>query len=271
VIDAIPLSAFAFAAGFIDAVAGGGGLIQLPALMIFLPHASIADISGTNKCASICGTSVAMVRYARSVPIHWRSVIPAAIAAFASSFLGARCISLLDQDIARQVVLALLIAVGAYTFFRRDLGAVHAPRWTGNGQQVFAVLVGGGLGFYDGFFGPGMGSFLIALFVGVAGYDFLSASAVAKIINFSTNLAAVAYFAGTGHVLWELALPMAACSILGSVIGSHLAIAKGSRFVRRLFLVVVTGLILKISYDLIMVPTIQPAAATTQRAERAAP
>lgn len=244
------LCLFAFLAGFIDAIAGGGGLIQLPALLIALPHAAVPTVLGTHKLASMAGTSVAMARYARQVEIPWRSMLPTAATACAASLLGARLVSLLPTAVLRPVIFGLLAAVAVYTFVRKDFGAVHAPRLTHAAQVWLGIGVGAVLGFYDGFFGPGTGSFLIFCFIAVFGFSFLSASASAKVVNVATNLSAVAYLAATGHVLYRLALPMAACNVVGSLVGSRLAIRRGSGFVRLLFLAVVLLILIRLGYDL---------------------
>ena len=245
------LCAFAFLAGFIDSVAGGGGLIQLPALLIFLPQAPVAHLLGTNKLASIAGTSFAVVQYARHVGINWRATLPATIAAFVLSFLGARTAAILNTEVMRIVVLVLLVGIAVYTFMSKDFGSIHAPKLTHTMQFIFSISAGMTIGFYDGFFGPGTGSFLIFVFVGIFGFNFLSASASAKLINFATNLSAMLYFAFTDNILYGFAIPMAVFNILGSLAGTRLAILKGSRFVRIFFLLVVAGMILKLAYDTI--------------------
>ncbi len=232
-----------------DSMVGGGGLIQLPALFILLPGAAVPTILGTNKLVSIAGTSVAAAQYARHVKIDWPTVGPAAGAAFVFSALGAHFVSGMRTQTLRPFILALLVAVAVYVFVRKDFGAIHAPRLSAIKQRWYGVGVGCALGFYDGFFGPGTGSFLIFTFVGVFGLSFLAASASSKVINAATNLAAVLLFGFTGHLLYALALPMAACNIAGSVLGTRLAVAKGSRFVRVLFLVVLTGIIARFAWD----------------------
>jgi uncharacterized protein len=252
-VETLYLCAFAFLAGFVDSVVGGGGLIQLPALFLCLPPAlagSIAAVFGTNKMSSICGTCLAVVQYARRVPMRWHLILPAAGAAFVFSFLGARVVTLLKPELLRPLVFGLLVTVAAYTFSSRNLGDRHAPRFDAPRERLLGIGLGVGIGFYDGFFGPGTGSFLIFAFVSGFGFDFLTASANAKVINFATNLAAVGYFAATGHVLWRYALPMAACNMLGSLAGTHLAILRGNRFVRGLFRVVIVALILRLGWDL---------------------
>jgi uncharacterized protein len=247
------LYCFAFMAGLIDSIAGGGGLIQLPALLIFLPGAPVAMLLGTNKLASICGTSTATVQYARHVGINWQATLPAALTAFILSFMGARTAVVIRADVMRLVVFLLLIAIAIYTFRKQDFGSVHTPRLTPQWQKLFAIAAGAVIGFYDGFFGPGTGSFLIFVFIGLFGFNFLSASASSKLVNFATNLSAVLYFAWTGNVIYRLAIPMAVCNIIGSLIGTRLAIVKGSRFVRIIFLLVVSAMIARIGWDILTI------------------
>ena len=242
----------AFVAGLVDAIVGGGGLIQLPALFIFLPRelaASIPLVFGTNKLSSICGTSVAAWQYSRRVRIPWASIRPATVAAFVFSSLGVRVLQSVRSEFLRPLTLVLLIAVAIYTYSRKSLGHLHAPKYLADHERWMAVAVGVVIGFYDGFFGPGTGSFLIFIFIGLFGFDFLTASASAKVINFATNLAAVLVFAARGDVLYHYALPMGACNIAGALLGTRLAILKGNRFVRGFFLSVVAALIAKVAYD----------------------
>ncbi len=250
--DLLLLCPLALLAGFVDSVVGGGGLIQLPALFLFLPAplaASIPAVLGTNKLSSICGTGTAVVQYARCVPIRWRSILPTGVIAFVFSFLGARTVSLLNAQVLKPLVLALLVIVALYTFVKKDLGALHAPRFALHRERQFGLLIGMAIGFYDGFFGPGTGSFLMFLFIGLFGFDFLSASASARVVNFATNLSAVLYFAATDQIYYRYALPMAACSVLGSLLGTRLAMLKGNRFVRALFLLVVSAMILRFGWE----------------------
>jgi uncharacterized membrane protein YfcA len=241
------LCLFSMAAGFVDAVVGGGGLIQLPAALLFLPGTPFPTLLGTNKFASFFGTSVAVQRYARHVAIDWHTIAPAAMAAFLFAFLGARAVSLLSPTLLRPLVLVLLIVVALYVFFVKDLGLIHQPKHPPRKASWLALVIGSILGFYDGFFGPGMGSFLIFAFVGILGFDFLSASASAKAINWCTNLASIIYFSATGQILYGVGIAMALSNVLGATLGARLAIRKGSRFVRIFFLVIVGGLIAKVA------------------------
>lgn len=244
------ICAFSFLAGFIDSVVGGGGLIQLPAMLILLPGLPIATILGTNKFASCAGTTIAVQRYARHVKFDWPTILPAAITAFVFAFIGSRIVSLINPALLRPLVLVLLILVAIYVFFLKDLGIIHQPKHPPKKAQLLGIAVGAVLGFYDGFFGPGAGSFLIFAFVGLFGFDFLAASASAKVINLATNLASILYFGWTGHIIYGYAIPMALCSIAGATIGARLAIAKGSRFVRVFFLVIVCALIAKLAQSI---------------------
>ncbi|AXQ27629.1 sulfite exporter TauE/SafE family protein [Solimonas sp. K1W22B-7] len=245
------LCAFALLAGFIDSVVGGGGLILVPALFVLMPGVPPATLLGTNKLCSIWGTSAAAWQYLRRVPVELRATLPACAAAFGCSLLGARAVSLAPPEQLRPLVLVLLLAVLAYTLWKKDLGALHAPRLSGGPEMLAAVAVGAGIGFYDGFFGPGTGSFLLFAFVGLFGYSFLAASASAKLVNVVTNAAAVIWFARSGHILYDVALAMAVFNVAGALLGARLAIRHGSGFVRALYIAVVAALILKFGWDLL--------------------
>ena len=248
-IDFALLGAAAFLAGLVDAVVGGGGLIQIPVLFSVFPKEVPATLLGTSKLAGIFGTSAAAVNYARRVRVAWSAAAPAAIAAFMLSFAGAYTVTRVPADFVRLLLPCVLVAVAVYTFRKKDFGSVHAPVHGGSAERILAIGMGACIGFYDGFFGPGTGSFLIFLFVRFFGFDFLSASASAKVVNVACNLSALLWFGYSGHLLWQLGLLMAACQVAGSLVGTRLAIKHGSIFVRKLFLVVVTLLIMKTGYD----------------------
>jgi len=251
-IDFVWLGGAAFLAGLVDAVVGGGGLIQVPAIFSVLPKEVPATLLGTNKLASIFGTGAAAVKYAQRVRVAWSAAAPAALAAFALSFVGAWTVTRVPGDFVRSLLPLILLAVAIYTFRKKDLGSVHAPVHSGAAERWWAIGMGASIGFYDGFFGPGTGSFLIFLYVRFFGFDFLSASAAAKIVNVACNLSALMWFGYSGHILWQLGLLMALCQIAGSLVGTKLAIQHGSAFVRKLFLVVVSVLIVKTGFDAIV-------------------
>lgn len=245
----LALGLAALFAGFVDSIVGGGGLIQLPALFTVFPGTAPATLFGTNKLASIVGTSSAALQYSRRVAIPWGVAGPGAVAALVGSWYGAKAVAYLDPAILRPLILVLLVLVAAYTFMRKELGAVSSEPEHGKRSAGFAVAIGGSIGFYDGFFGPGTGSFLIFLFIRLLGMDFLRASVSAKILNVATNLAAIAFFAGNVELMWKLAAVMAGCNLTGSIIGSRMALKHGTGFVRRMFLGVVLVLIARLTYD----------------------
>ena len=236
-------------AGFVDAIVGGGGLILVPALFAVFPTTHPATLFGINKGASVWGTAVATTQYARRVQLRWAALLPAAAAGFGGSLAGAWLVTVIDPGFLRKVLPFVLLAVLAYTLVKKDLGRHHAPRFTGPAETAIACGIGLVLGFYDGFFGPGTGSFLVFLFVRWLGYDFLNASASAKLLNTATNLAALALFAWKGHIWWHFALTMAVANVVGSVLGTHLALKHGAGFVRLVFIGVVSALILKTGFD----------------------
>ncbi len=243
------LSAAAFLGGLIDAVVGGGGLIQIPALFAVLPNAAPASLLGTSKLAGVFGTASAAVHFSRRIRLAWSTAAPAALTAFVFAFAGAYTVTRVPPDFIRKMLPFILLAVALYTYKKKDFGSLHAPLHTGMKERLIAVLVGAGIGFYDGFFGPGTGSFLVFLFVRFFGFNFLGASAIAKVVNVACNVAALIWFGYSGHLLWQVGLTMAIFNIAGSLVGSRLAIRHGSSFVRKIFLLVVTLLIVKTGYD----------------------
>lgn len=245
------VTAASLLAGFIDAIVGGGGLILTPALFAAFPSTTPAALLGTNKAASVWGTSIATWRYSQQVSIRWATMLPAAALGFAGSMAGAWTVTKIAPDFLRQLLPCILVGVLAYTLAKKDMGTHHAPRWQGRSEVMVAGTIGLMIGFYDGFFGPGTGSFLVFLLVRFLGYDFLNASASAKLINCATNIAAIALFASKGLVWWHLALPLAIANMLGSILGSYMALRHGTQFVRLIFIAVVSALILKTGYDAI--------------------
>jgi uncharacterized membrane protein YfcA len=245
------LCAFAVLAGAVDAVVGGGGLVQLPALLVVLPQAPVVSLLGTNKLASIVGTSSAAVTYLRRTPVDRRTAATMAAAAFAGSAGGALLAASVPGEVLEPVVLVALVGVFAYTLRRPALGEVEQLRLSPAVQRAVAAVGGAVIGFYDGVAGPGTGSFLVFLLVGAVGLSFLHASATAKVVNTATNLAALMLFAWGGHVLWALGAAMAVSNLLGSQIGARLAIRHGSRLVRRVFLVVVSVLVARLTWDVL--------------------
>ena len=236
-------------AGFVDAIVGGGGLILVPALLATFPGTHPATLFGTNKGAAIWGTAVAARQYARRVELRWPTLAAGAALAFAGSLAGAWTVTVMSPEFLRKALPGVLLLVLLYTLARKDLGREHRPRWQGGTEMAAAGAMGLLVGFYDGFFGPGTGSFFVFLLVRWLGYDFLHASASAKLLNTMTNLAAVSLFAWKGHVWWNHVLVLALANIVGSLLGTRLALRHGAGFVRGVFLLVVAALIVKTGWD----------------------
>ena len=243
------LAAAAGFAGFVDAVAGGGGLVQLPALLIGISGKPIPLVLGTNKIPSIFGTSSAAISYFKKVRPDLRLTLTMAVPALIGSVTGARLASHFPTSVFHPLILTLLVLMGLYTWRKPDLGLHEKLKYS---HRTRLWLVGGcGLliGFYDGIFGPGTGTLLVFLLVFVIGYEFLKASATAKLVNIATNFGAIVTFQLTGHIWWRLGLALAIANVTGAILGSRLAIRGGSTLVRRVFLIVVAVLIAKLSYD----------------------
>ena len=239
----------ALVAGWVDAVVGGGGLVQLPALLLGLPAATPAQVLATNKLSSIAGTATAALTYLRRVRPDPGTAAPMAISALFGAMAGAASATLLPQRVFRPLVLVLLVLVAVYTWRRPELGRVNDPHPDRRRHRVVALGAGLGIGFYDGIFGPGTGSFLVFVLVGLLGYGFLEASATAKITNLATNLGALVVFVPRGAPLWHLGLAMAAANVAGAWLGARTAAARGSGFVRAVFLCVVAVLIVRLGWD----------------------
>ncbi|WP_027014530.1 sulfite exporter TauE/SafE family protein [Comamonas composti] len=239
-------------AGFVDAIVGGGGLILLPALFATYPSTVPATLLGTNKSAAVWGTAMSTWQYGRKVQLPWRAMMPAALVGMLGAFLGAWTVTQIAPDFLRKLLPLVLLGVLAYTLARKDMGRHHAPRYSGRTETWIACAIGLTIGFYDGFFGPGTGSFFVFLFVRLMGYDFLNASASAKLLNLATNVSALALFALKGHIWWHLAVPMAVANVLGAALGTHMALRHGTGFVRIIFIGVVSLLIVKTGYDAFM-------------------
>jgi hypothetical protein len=238
-------------AGFVDAVVGGGGLVQLPALVLAFPGATPVQVLATNKLAGTCGTSVSSLTYYRRVRPDPRTFLPLMAVAFLGSAAGAVAASYLPKAAFNPIILVALVVVGAYVLLSPDLGEITELRWTGHRHLGAAMLTGLVIGFYDGALGPGTGSFFVFVLVGLLGYNFLDASAKAKMANWATNVAALLVFAGQGAVMWRVGLLVGVCNLVGSYLGARTAVSRGSRFVRVFFIVVVGAFIVRIGYDVV--------------------
>lgn len=233
----------ALAAGFVDAVVGGGGLIQLPALLLGMPSASTVQILATNKLAAFSGTTVSAATYYRRIRPDPRTFLPLMALAFVGSAAGAAVASQIPREAFEPIALVALVVVGGYVLFKPELGEQTVLRFQGHRHLAAAMATGLAVGFYDGALGPGTGSFFVITLVGLMGYSFLEASAKAKLANVATNLAAIMVLAPQGAVVWKVAVVMAVCNIVGGYVGARTAVARGARFVRAFFIVVVSAFI----------------------------
>jgi uncharacterized protein len=242
-----------FSAGAIDAMVGGGGLIQVPALFWLFPNYAPATIMGCSKFAGIFGTAAAFRQYVKRIEIPWRTLIYGAIGAGVGAFIGAWLLTKVSNQQFKTALPFLLTAIFIYTLKRRDFGGTHQPKFVEPQQAQISAMSSTAMGLYDGFFGPGTGSFLVFLFVRVFGFDFVHASAMAKGINVACNAAALTFFIGGGHLQWLPAIILAIANLTGGVIGSKLALKHGSAWVRKVFIVVVGALILRTIYSALFV------------------
>lgn len=239
----------AFFAGFVDAIVGGGGLIQTPFALILLPAYPVATVIGSLKIPSFSGTFFAAAQYMRNVKMIWWLLGVACIIAFFAAYGGSLLLTQMSNKFMKPVLLVVLTAVAIYTYSKKNFGQHAAKEHSPQQQFWYVVAISLIIGFYDGFIGPGAGSFLMLTFVAILGFDFLQASAHAKMINLATNLGSITLFIIKGQIIWAIALPMAASNALGGMIGARMAIAKGNRFIRIFFLIIVVGTLLRFMYD----------------------
>lgn len=250
----ILLCLFAFSAGFVDAIVGGGGLIQTPASLVLLPQLPVATVIGSLKIPAFTGTAFAAVQYLKKVKINWALAGLMAVTAAISAFTGAEMLTRVNNRFMKPVIFIVLIIVALYTYTKKNFGQHTHKTHSKNTTIGYALLISITIGFYDGFIGPGAGSFLVLAFITLLGYDFLHASANAKLINLSTNFGSIVLFLIKGTILWQIALPMAVCNGLGGLLGAKLAISKGNQFIRVFFLLVVTATLLRFGYDAFFKP-----------------
>lgn len=230
---------------------GGGGLIQLPALLINLPATALPNLFGTNKIAALAGTTVAAYQYARRIKFNFKLLFVVSVFSFAASYCGAKAVTYINVTTLKPAILVVLVLIAIYTFIKKDLGAVQSKTLSAKRQMWLGALIAVIVGFYDGFFGPGTGSFFVLGFVVILGFEFVAASAYAKIINCFTNISALIVFIKQGNYLLDIAMLMAICNIAGSVIGSKIALKKGNAFVRIIFLFIVAIMIMRYGYDVV--------------------
>lgn len=248
--ELIILCIASFAAGFIDSIVGGGGLVQTPVVLVTLPQYPVATLLGTTKIPSFSGTAMACFQYARKVTLQWKLLLWMCCIALIAAMAGSYTLTLVSNRFMKPVIFCVLIAVAVYTYSKKNFGHAIAKDIHPKHELMYGALFALIIGFYDGFIGPGAGSFLVIFFIAALGYDFLRASAHAKFVNLATNMGSIIYFGGSGHILYHYAIPMAICNMSGSFLGAKLAIAKGNTFIRIFFLLVVAATILRFGYDI---------------------
>jgi len=249
-VEMIILCLAALLAGFVDAIVGGGGLIQTPAVLITLPNHPVATLLGTTKIPSWSGTTSAAIQYAHRVKLQWKLIGILCSIALVAAYLGSKTVALVSNTYMKPVIFGVLVIVAAYSYTKKDFGTFETKRKPAKLEFIYGGLFALLIGFYDGFIGPGAGSFMVLFFISVLGFDFLKASAHAKFVNVATNTGSILFFAGSGHILYHYAIPMALCNFLGSLAGARLAMLKGNKFIRVFFLLVVLGTILRFGYDI---------------------
>lgn len=239
-----------FGAGFLDAIVGGGGLIMTPAMVNLFPNVDILKIIATNRTSSILGTSTAAWNYFKSVKINIKVILAAALSAALMAAIGAQLASYVPPKMLKMIVLGVVVLIAFYTYFKKDLGITEQLKYQENELPRAAAMVGAICGFYNGFIGPGTGTILVFAFVSLIGMNFLRASAISKVTNVSGDIGSWLVLAAKGYIYWQVAIPLIISNMLGSYLGSKLAILKGSQFTRTLFLIVVICLIIKVLWDL---------------------
>lgn len=240
----------AFSAGFVDAIAGGGGLIQLPALLISFPDREVAEVAGTNKLGSIFGTSAAAFNYRRNIKTDPKLLLAMVLPAFIGSGSGSLLATKISTEQLKVAIVVMLVAVFAYTLARPDLGKVEVLKGAAKRQRTVGAIAGLTIGFYDGFIGPGTGTLLMIVLVAALGFAFIGASAIAKVVNVATNFASILVFGISGSIMWVVGFAVGICNLAGGIIGSRVAIRRGSDFVRKFYLVVTFALIVRVLFDL---------------------
>lgn len=238
-----------FIAGFIDAIVGGGGLIQTPAAFILMPAQNVATIIGTLKVPALSGTSVATYQYLKKATVNWKLFGLMALVSFVFAYLGSSLLNVIKSDFMKPLLFVILVLLMVYTYFKKDFGQFQVDKLTQKQIYIYALIICVFIGFYDGFIGPGTGSLLIMAFIAVLGFDFLQANIYAKLVNLATNIGSITLFVIKGKIIWTVAIPMAVCNATGAWLGARLAISKGNGFIRIFFLIVVGIALIRFGYD----------------------
>lgn len=241
-----------FVAGFVDAIVGGGGLIQTPIALVLLPNISIASVIGTLKIPGFSGTSMAAYQYLKTTKVNWSLFLIMAFVSFGFAYLGSSLLNIMQNDFMKPLLFLVLILLLLYTYFKKDFGQFQIEKLTHKQIYIYGIVICVFLGFYDGFIGPGTGSLLIMAFIAILGFDFLQANMYAKLVNLATNFGSITLFVLKGKIIWTIAIPMALCNVTGSWLGARLAISKGNGFIRIFFLIVVGIALLRFGYDVFL-------------------
>lgn len=243
------LCSIAFCAGFIDSIVGGGGLIQTPLSLAMLPQIPVATVIGSLKIPAFSGTALASSQYLKSVKIQWKLFIIMAIVAFGSAYLGSKLLTMVNNDFMKPILFIILVILFFYTLLKKDFGQAKAKPIQFNHAVIKGVLIAFVIGMYDGFIGPATGTFFIVAFITLLRMDFLQASATAKLVNLATNFGSICLFLISGKIIWAIAIPMAVANGLGGLIGAKMAIAKGNRFIRYIFMFIILLSICRFGYE----------------------
>jgi hypothetical protein len=235
-----------FGAGFLDSIVGGGGLILTPAMLNLFPEWNMLSIIATQRTSSMVGTSVAAYNYLRATEVPKRLLVNVAAVAFIGSILGVLLAKMMPDQVLKTIVIVLCVALALYVYGKPDFGGREALRYSGHGLMVAAAHIALGTGFYNGLIGPGTGIIMLFAFVVILGFEFLKASALSKVANVAADFASWSVLWVSGFVVWSVALPLIIGNVVGSYLGSRLAVLKGSRFVRAAFLLIVCALVLKL-------------------------
>ena len=249
-LNLILLGVAMFASGFIDAIAGGGGLIQTPAMLLSFPDRNPVEVVATSKTAAFFGTTTAAIQYRKFIKTDPKLLIAMVIPAFIGAAFGALFASRISAESFKSSIFFMMIAIFIYTLFKPDLGKVHVEKHSPKKMMVIGSIAACLIGFYDGLIGPGTGTMLMIALVAIMGFAFVGASAIAKVVNATTNLASIIVIGFSLGIMWKLGLVLAVANLAGGYMGSHMAIKKGSSFIRIFYLIVTALLILRLGYSL---------------------
>lgn len=239
----------AFLAGFVDAIVGGGGLIQTPMGLILLPNLPVATIIASLKIPSFSGTFFAAIQYLKKIEMNWKLVLVMMLFSIPSAFAGSALLTCVSNNFMKPLLLIVLSFLVLYTYTKKNFGQ-HSNTIHSNKQLIGnAIMISIIIGFYDGFIGPGTGSFFVVAFISILGFDFLQASANAKMVNLATNFGSIFLFILKGKIIWMIAIPMAICNAIGGYLGAKFAIKKGNKFIRLFFLLIIIGTLIRFSVD----------------------